>query len=117
MQPGEIRSREGHFSEELEERVSSVSVIPLCHGLLRRNHGGGVRACHGRLCSISTEIHLVAQCRQSHWSTNEGLGCGDVCESAIYSNDAVKLEKISRPTGGCVLLYEQEDRIRIQSGL
>ena len=35
----------------------------------------------------------------------------------LYFNDAVKLEKISRLAGGWVLLYEQEDRIKSQSGL
>ena len=53
-----IRSHEDHFSEELEERMSSILVKPLCCGLQRRNHGGGVRACHEHLCNISTKIHL-----------------------------------------------------------
>ena len=65
------------------ETVLSVSIMPLCHGLQRRNHGGGGRACPIYLCNISAEIHLVVQCWWSHWSTNERLGCGDVCEFAI----------------------------------
>ena len=77
------------FAKNCVDNVSSTIVVPLCRGLQRRNHGGGVRACHGRLRNISTEIHLVIQYRRGHWSTNEGLGCGDVCGSTIYSDDAV----------------------------
>ena len=71
----------------------------------------------GRLRNISTEIHLVIQNRQGHWSTNEGLGYGDVCIFAIYSNEAMKLEKIGRLARGCILHHEQEDQIKSQSGL
>ena len=71
------------------ECMLSVSVMPLCCGLQRRNHCGGVRACHGHLHNISTKIHLLIQYRWGHWSTNEGLGYRDVCISAIYSNDVV----------------------------
>ena len=77
------------FAKNCVESVLSVSVMPLCRGLQRKNHGRGVRACHGRLSGISTEIHLVIQYRRGHRSTSEGLGYGDVCISAIYSNDVV----------------------------
>ena len=71
------------FAKNYMERILSILVMPLYRSLQRRNHGRGVRACYGCLRNIFAQIHLVAQCRQSHWSTNEGLGCRDVCESAV----------------------------------
>ena len=38
-----------------------------------------------------------------------GRGCGDVCISARYSEEAVKLEKIGQPAGGCSIGYGGEE--------
>ena len=66
----------------------------------------------------------MIQYRRGHWSTNEGLGCGDVCISAIYSNDAVSWRRLVDQLEGVLLdmvdqvtLNVQEDQIEIQSGL
>ena len=40
-QVGGIKSRDGHFREELVNNVPLVTIMPLCCSLQRRNHGWG----------------------------------------------------------------------------
>ena len=51
----------------------------------------------------------MAQFWLGHWNTKVGQGCGDVCIYIKYSEEAVELEKLGQPAGGCSVGYGGEE--------
>ena len=113
LQPGGIRSCEGHFSEELRGK----SVISFNHAImlwsLKEESWWRSKNLPWTSMQHSCKDPFGGLMSVESVKPNVRLGYRDVCISAIYSNEVVKMEKIGRPAGGCVLFYEQEDRIGI----